>query len=181
MVINGIVLLNTAPILNMELSKQIYEGTSYGLTEAGYDIRIAQSIYFSAITSEGKRTITIEDPNTKQVSVSTTRSFATGFINEEDKFTLASAIEEFNMPVNLLGIVHDKSTWARQGLSVFNTVIEPGWKGFLTLELVYHRRKELYIPAGSGIAQIIFHQLIEPARYNGKYQNQPNHPVEAKQ
>lgn len=181
MAINGKALLNKAPIVNMEPTKQIYEGTSYGLTEAGYDIRIAQSIYFSPISSKGRRTITIEDPSTKQVTVSTSRSSATGFVNEEDKFTLASAIEEFDMPDDLLGIVHDKSTWARQGLSVFNTVIEPGWKGFLTLELVYHRRKELYIPAGSGIAQVIFHQLVEPARYTGKYQNQPNYPVEAKQ
>ena len=42
-----------------------------------------------------------------------------------------SSIEFFNMPKYLVGIVHDKSSLARQGLSVFNTVIEPGWKGYL--------------------------------------------------
>jgi dCTP deaminase len=62
---------------------------------------------------------------------------------------------------------------------VFNTVIEPGWKGFLTLELVYHGQDELHIPAGSGIAQVIFHEISVPAQYEGKYQNQEDRPVEA--
>lgn len=95
------------------------------------------------------------------------------------RFRLASAIEEFDMPENLVAIVHDKSSWARRGLSVFNTVIEPGWKGYLTLELVYHRWLPLRIPAGAGIAQVVFHQLIEPASYDGKYQHQADRPVEA--
>lgn len=69
------------------------------------------------------------------------------------------------MPENLVGIVHDKSTLARKGLSVFNTVIEPGWKGFLTLELVYHGSEDFHIPAGSGIAQVLFHELAIPALY----------------
>ena len=54
------------------------------------------------------------------------------------RFSLASSVEKFRMPPTLSAIVHDKSTWARRKLSVFNTVIEPGWTGFLTLELVYH-------------------------------------------
>ncbi|MEQ1950887.1 dCTP deaminase [Mesorhizobium yinganensis] len=95
------------------------------------------------------------------------------------RFRLASTIERFKMPNDLVAIVHDKSTWARRGLSVFNTVIEPGWEGYLTLELVYHRWIPLTIPAGAGIAQVIFHHLIEPAAYSGKYQNQGDRPVEA--
>jgi dCTP deaminase len=83
------------------------------------------------------------------------------------------------MPVTLMGIVHDKSTWARKGLSVFNTVIEPGWDGFLTLELVYHGEGTLHLPAGCGIAQVVFHEVKEPAQYSGKYQNQEDRPVEA--
>lgn len=102
------------------------------------------------------------------------------FTEHSPKFVLASAIEEFQMPAHIMGIVHDKSSWARQGLSVFNTVIEPGWKGFLTLELVYHGTKELIIPAGTGIAQVIFHELEVPNLYVGKYQNQEDKPVEAK-
>ena len=100
-------------------------------------------------------------------------------LNSKQRFAIASAIEEFQMPSNLVGIVHDKSTWARKGLSVFNTVIEPDWTGFLTLELVYHGDDDLKIPAGTGIAQVIFHQIVEPAHYAGKYQNQEDKPVEA--
>jgi dCTP deaminase len=95
------------------------------------------------------------------------------------RFRLASSIEHFDMPDDLVAIVHDKSTWARRGLSVFNTVIEPGWKGYLTLELVYHRWIPLRIPAGAGIAQVIFHKTAERAAYNGKYQDQAARPIKA--
>lgn len=101
-------------------------------------------------------------------------------LSVEHKFILASAIEQFQMPTDLVGIVHDKSTWARRGLSVFNTVIEPGWNGFLTLELVYHGSDELIIPAGAAIAQVIFHRTEYHAQYTGKYQNQENKPVVAR-
>ena len=84
------------------------------------------------------------------------------------------------MPNCLVGIVHDKSTWARRGLSVFNTVIEPGFKGGLTLELVFHGSGELTIPAGSGIAQVLFHTIAEPAEYTGKYQFQSTDPEPAR-
>lgn len=97
------------------------------------------------------------------------------------RFRIASTVELFNMPKELVAIVHDKSTWARRGLSVFNTVIEPGWRGHLTLELVYHRWWPLYIPAGAGIAQVLFHELIHPADYsNGKYQDQADAPIPAR-
>lgn len=146
MIVNGQALLRAAPIKNMLEAKYQLHGVSYGLTEAGYDIRIKQEIV----------------------------------LNAEHRFTLASTVEEFDMPQGLVGVVHDKSTWARRGLSVFNTVIEPGWRGFLTLELVYHGAIPLYIPAGAGIAQVLFHQLAQRASYEGKYQNQPDAPVGAK-
>lgn len=97
------------------------------------------------------------------------------------RFRLASTIECFDMPENLVAIVHDKSSFIRRGLMVGNSVIEPGWKGFLTLELFYFGWKPLCIQPGSGIAQVIFHELTERASYgNGKYQNQADRPVEAK-
>lgn len=103
------------------------------------------------------------------------------FTPHMSRFQIASAIEEFDMPTCLVGVVHDKSTWARKGLSVFNTVIEPGWKGFLTLELVYHGcERSFHIPAGSGIAQVIFHKLTDHAEYSGKYQHQADEPVKAR-
>ena len=127
--------------------KRREHGVSYGLTEAGYDVRIKQEVR----------------------------------LNPQNKFVLASTIERFEMPNHLVGVVHDKSTWARQGLSVFNTLLEPKWEGYLTLELVYHGNGELLIPAGAGIAQVLFHSLLQEASYaDGKYQNQPDEPVGAK-
>lgn len=146
MIVNGSDLLWKAPIKDMMLGKGREHGVSFGLGEAGYDIRIKQEV----------------------------------ILHPDARFTLASAIEEFQMPTDLVGIVHDKSTWARLGLSVFNTVIEPGWRGFLTLELVYHGNGVLMVPAGAGIAQVLFHKITQPAAYDGKYQNQEDRPVEAR-
>lgn len=160
MVINGHALLAAAPIKDMVPHKVTNGDVSYGLGEAGYDIRIKQDVRFAY--SEYHKAMRVSADMREYVS---------------GRFTLASAIEEFQMPPHLMGIVHDKSTWARRGLSVFNTVIEPGWKGFLTLELVYHGNSELIIPAGSGIAQVVFHELACNSRYNGKYQNQEDQPV----
>lgn len=96
-------------------------------------------------------------------------------------FELGVTVEEFEMPNDIIAFVHDKSTWARRGLSLFNTVIEPGWKGFLTLELINNGRNKLKIPAGCPIAQIIFMRLDSETRtpYRGKYQDQPSRPVGA--
>ena len=165
MVVNGSILMAQKPIVGMVGQKTSGPGgTSYGLGEAGYDIRIKQSVEFH----KGSYVRVIcEDSNPDD-----------GY--SHGRFALASAIEEFDMPDDLMGIVHDKSTWARRGLSVFNTVIEPGWKGFLTLELVYQGEGELIIPAGSGIAQVVFHLLAEEAQYKGKYQNQEDQPVSAR-
>lgn len=143
MIRNGMALFLSAPIAEMVPEKVKQNGVSWGMSEAGYDVRVKQEI----ILNPGRR------------------------------FCLASTVERFQMPHDLVGIVHDKSTWARQGLSVFNTVIESGWEGFLTLELVYHGPGELRIAAGSGIAQVIFHVTQERAAYAGKYQGQPDQPV----
>lgn len=94
-------------------------------------------------------------------------------------FTLASTIERFDMPADVLAYVKDKSSWARRGLCVQNTVIEPGWRGFLTLELTNHGGMPVKIAKGSPIAQIIFHRLEAPTEqpYAGKYQDQRPGPV----
>lgn len=180
-IINGAQLLIAAPIKNM-LPEKIHEhGVSHGLAEVGYDIRLKQDIQFS-------RRVLNQQYQMCHRRIVTDRPVhrGRGRTPKEHRnlwmpgnFTIASAIEEFDMPTNLCGIVHDKSTWARKGLSVFNTVIEPGWKGFLTLELVYHGPEDLHIPAGAGIAQVVFHETAEHARYKGKYQDQPDRPVAA--
>jgi dCTP deaminase len=161
MIINGKTLYDLKPLDPMIDEKRREHGVSYGLTEAGYDVRVKQEVIFYP-----------------QFDTLEAACFVDGK-HVGKKFAISSTIERFQMPPSLMGIVHDKSTWARRGLSVFNTVIEPKWEGWLTLELVYHGSTHLHIPAGAGIAQVIFHQLIEPASYDGKYQNQPDEPVEA--
>lgn len=148
MIVNGTSLLRERVLEPMEHQKKTGPGgASYGLSEAGYDLRIAQTVYLTPFT----------------------------------RFRLASTIERFDMPNNLVAVIHDKSTWARRKLSVLNTIAEPGWHGWLTLELVYHGFGVLRIPAGSGIAQAVFHRLTEEADYGkGKYQDQENRPVKAR-
>lgn len=145
MIVNRNRLLDRQPLAPMAATKYRQHGVSFGLTEAGYDLRIKQAVTLHPLR----------------------------------RFALASTIERFDMPDDLVAIVHDKSTWARRGLSVFNTVIESGWRGWLTLELVYHGWGVLRIPEGAGIAQAIFHQLAEPCSYAGKYQDQADRPIAA--
>jgi len=97
-------------------------------------------------------------------------------------YALASSIERFEMPNNVMARVTDKSTWARRFLSIFNTTIDSGWKGWLTLELVNHSKDTISIEKGSPIAKIIFEKLDEPTdlEYDGIYQNQKSGPVPAK-
>lgn len=170
MIVNRNSLLRMKPIRHMVRDKFREHGVTSGLSEAGYDIRIAETIQFVARGHGERRAMTV-----------TVNSEKTGTFGPKiGRFALASAMEEFDMPTNLVGVVHDKSTWARRGLSVFNTVIEPGWCGFLTLELVYHGDGELLIPAGAGIAQVVFHTTSNEAEYNGRYQNQKAGPQPAK-
>lgn len=99
------------------------------------------------------------------------------------KIYLIAAQERFNMPNNVVGLVCDKSTWARgHGVVVQNTIIEPGWQGFLTLELSNQGQEEVTILRGMPIAQVIFSFLDQPTDlpYQGKYQNQLPGPQKAK-
>ena len=144
MIVNQKDLLEKAPIKTMLTAKEKAHGMSHGLTECGYDVRIAQDVWVFL----GRR------------------------------FVLASTIEEFDVPPDLMGRVLNKSSWARQGLDAsMTTNVEPGWRGFLTLELRYARAMPLFIPRGAGIAQVIFEQVSRPVQYTGKYQDQPAGPV----
>lgn len=168
MIVNGTELLKLEPIKDMLTEKVCFPGLpgSWGLTEIGYDIRVKQDIRFM-VNEEGP-IITVTDAMTREIKYFNAR------------FCLASSIEEFQMPDGVGAIGHDKSTFARMGVQVFNTVIEPGWRGFLTIELVFNGEEMVHIPAGTGIMQLIFHELCVPAVYVGKYQDQADAPVPAK-
>jgi dCTP deaminase len=126
--------------------RTVENGMTFGLSAAGYDVRIAEDIRLY-----------------------------------HGQFSLASTMERFDIPDDVLARVCDKSTWARRGLAVQNTVIEPGWHGWLTLELTNHAETVLVIPAGAAIAQIIFERLEEATDqpYSGKYQAQAPGPQRA--
>lgn len=140
-----------------ESSKQ-YKGLSYGLTAAGYDIRLGN------IQSPARDNALVEQ-----------------LYLMPGQFTLAASLEWCKIPNDLQVIVHDKSTWARKGLALQNTVLEPGWFGHITLELSNHGRNSLLLQRGMPIAQLVFHQLDTPTDrpYKGKYQNQSALPTEA--
>jgi len=127
------------PMLDPFCERGVANGMSYGLSVAGYDVRIAQDVTLMP-----------------------------------GQFSLASTLEHFVMPNDVLAKVADKSTWARRGLAVQNTIIEPGWRGYLTLEITNHGHGVIRVEAGTPIAQIIFHRLEAPAErlYSGKYQDQ---------
>ncbi len=147
--------------------RTVVNGKTFGLSAAGYDVRVefdlGQMVKFCA-------------PRWEDSPYIGRRPYQPGFT-----FLLASTVERFIMPANVMGIVHDKSSWARKGLTVQNTVIEPGWSGHLTLELTYHGEDELLVCAGDPIAQIVFHWLDHPTEqpYVGKYQNQERGPQPA--
>jgi dUTPase len=85
------------------------------------------------------------------------------------------------MPSDVLGVVHDKSTNIRLGIAVHNTVIEPAWRGFLTLEISNQSWRPRLLRRGTPIAQVIFHRVDRPvAGYEGgKYQDQARGPQKA--
>ena len=151
MIVNGDTLLSLKPLKPMERSKKIYTAPngmklSYGLTECGYDIRLAQDVWLFL----GRR------------------------------FVLGSSLEHFTVPPNLMGRLLNKSTLARMGVDVSrSTNLEPGWEGFLTLEITYSKVLPMKLYAGMPVAQVIFEEITEPRQYVGKYNQQPNRPVKA--
>lgn len=126
---------------------------SYGVGPAGYDVRVE-------FDNQGKQKF-IEIPPQGTL--------------------LASTVEHFTMPNNVIACVHDKSTWARTFLTVQNTIIEPGWKGYLTLELINHSIEWVRLEKGMPIAHVVFDFTDQPVQhpYKGKYQNQTRGPVAA--
>jgi dCTP deaminase len=95
---------------------------------------------------------------------------------------LASTVEVFNMPTDLIAEVKDKSSNARLFVLVQNTLIDPGFRGGLTLELTRFKPWPVFLKAGTPIAQIKFTLLVEPTErpYVGKYLDQSSEPEPAR-
>ena len=90
------------------------------------------------------------------------------------QYMLGSSLERFSIPNDLVMHIRDKSSWARQGIFVQNTQAEPGWRGWLTLEISNNSLQPVIIATGTPICQVVFEMLDEPTElaYSGKYQDQ---------
>lgn len=97
-------------------------------------------------------------------------------------FVLANSHEKVSLPRNTVAVCMGKSTIARSGLMVVVTPIEPGWTGYITLEIFNTLRLPVRLHAGIGITQLQFFESDEEcetsyADRNGKYQNQEQSPI----
>ena len=144
---------------------------SYGLSSFGYDARVSDEFkIFTDVDSA------IVDPkNFKQ------NSFVSRKVNEciipPNSFALASTVEYFKIPNDILVICLGKSTYARCGIIVNVTPLEPGWEGHVTLEFSNTTPLPAKIYANEGAAQFIFLKGSEEpettyAQRNGKYMKQ---------
>ena len=144
---------------------------SYGVSSYGYDVRCSNEFkLFTNIHSA------IVDPKSFD-----DKSFVD--INSDvciippNSFALARTIEYFKIPRNILTICLGKSTYARCGIIVNVTPLEPEWEGHVTLEFSNTTNLPAKIYAGEGVAQMLFFESDEECEISykdrkGKYQGQ---------
>ncbi len=152
--------------------KQMSDGCiSYGLSSFGYDIRVGTE--FKVFTNLHSP---IVDPKAFDQ-----RSFVDVSGDEciipPNSFALAGTVERFRIPPDVLALCVGKSTYARCGIIVNVTPLEPGWEGWLTLEISNTTPLPARIFGNEGIAQLVFFQGGEKpsltyAERRGKYQGQ---------
>jgi dCTP deaminase len=144
---------------------------SYGVSSYGYDVRVGDD--FKVFTNVYN---TVVDPKNFDP-----KSFvdikADVCIIPPNSFALASTIEYFRIPRDILTVCLGKSTYARCGIIVNVTPFEPEWEGHVTIEISNTTPLPAKIYANEGIAQVVFFQGDEPCDVSykdkkGKYQAQ---------
>ncbi|MGC8716488.1 MAG: dCTP deaminase [bacterium] len=144
---------------------------SYGISSYGYDVRVDNKFkIFTNINS------TIVDPKNFD-SKSFVDIESDVCIIPPNSFVLAKSVEYFRIPRNVIVICIGKSTYARCGIIVNVTPLEPMWEGYITLEISNTTPLPAKIYAYEGIAQLLFFEADEPcevsyAERNGKYNKQ---------
>ena len=152
--------------------RQVREGAiSYGVSSFGYDVRVADEYkVFTDVYS------VIVDPKAFDA-----RSFvdvkADHCIIPPRSFALARTMEYFRIPKDVLVVCVGKSTYARCGIIVNVTPLEPEWRGYLTLEISNTTPLPAKVYANEGIAQVLFFQSDEVCEISygdkkGKYLKQ---------
>ncbi len=152
--------------------RQVREGAvSYGLSSYGYDMRVARAFrIFTNVNSA------IVDP--KQFDERSFVEFEGDVcIIPPNSFALATSVEYFRIPRNVLTICVGKSTYARCGIITNVTPFEPEWEGHVTLEISNTTPLPAKIYAGEGISQVLFFESDEVCEISygdraGKYQGQ---------
>ena len=152
--------------------KQIREGKiSFGVSSYGYDARVSNEFKIFTNVNSG-----IVDPkNFKKESFMT--KIGKECIIPPNSFALARTVEYFKIPENVLVICLGKSTYARCGIIVNVTPLEPGWEGHVTLEFSNTTPLPAKIYANEGVAQFVFIKGNEKpeityAKRKGKYMKQ---------
>ena len=144
---------------------------SYGLSSFGYDARVSNEFkIFTNINSE-----IIDPKNFKQNNFVSKNGEEC--IIPPNSFVLSSTVEYFKIPNNIMVICLGKSTYARCGIIVNVTPLEPSWEGHVTLEFSNTTPLPAKIYANEGVAQFIFLKGNEKpnityADRNGKYMKQ---------
>jgi dCTP deaminase len=154
------------------VDSQVRDGViSYGVSSYGYDVRVGDE--FKVFTNVFN---TVVDPKHFDP-----KSFvdirADVCIIPPNSFALASTIEYFRIPREVLTVCLGKSTYARCGIIVNVTPFEPEWEGHVTIEISNTTPLPAKIYANEGIAQVLFFESDEPCAQsykdkNGKYQGQ---------
>jgi dCTP deaminase len=170
-------------IVNPCLAKTSEGGISHGLDPYGYSVRLGDEWAFMlspernfALFEESTKNDYIGRPHVTMGCFKPehfNKIKASSVILAPGDFVLAHTMEYISMPKDVSGWVKDKSTNARCGLAVQNTVLEPGWKGQITLEITNHGPVPIQLLAGAGIAQVQFMRCVPcQTPYAGKYQHQ---------
>lgn len=144
---------------------------SYGVSSYGYDVRCANEFkIFTNINSAVVDPKSFDDKSFVAVNSDVC-------IIPPNSFALARTVEYFRIPRNILTICLGKSTYARCGIIVNVTPLEPEWEGHVTLEFSNTTTLPAKIYANEGVAQMIFLEANDVCAVsyrdrNGKYQGQ---------
>lgn len=152
---------------------------SYGLSSGGYDSRLSPNFKVLSGPPSAQRTKGVawyldpKNPNMDYFEDVT----ADELIIQPHGFVLAQTVEYFHIPTDVAVTCIGKSTYARNGIIVHVTPLEPGWHGYVTLEISNVTNEPVKIYANEGICQFIFNLMISPCRTSyadrgGKYQGQ---------
>jgi len=144
---------------------------SYGLSSYGYDIRVADE--YKVFTNVHGALVDPKKFNEKAfVDIK-----AHECVVPPNSFALARSVECFHIPREVLAVCLGKSTYARCGIIVNVTPLEPGWAGYLTIEISNTTPLPAKIYSNEGIAQLLFFggdQVCETSYSDrkGKYMDQ---------